>query len=694
MTPMKMKHKNGYSHDVPSINITRKKRPVVGILEWFHFKDYEHVRRAIGQMKELGIREIRTGFSWADFHREDGPEWFDWYIPELAKHFEVLPCFLYTPPSIGIEPKTSSPPKDYMEFGHFVDYMIHRYGDNFDYVELWNEPNNQSEYDFTLDKSWVRFAQMIQYAARKAHTAGKKTVLGGMSPVDLNWLQTMIDLGALEMIDVVGIHGFPGVFDSYWNGWDEQVKKLRKLLKANDLGHVEVWITEAGYSTRHFDESQQLKEFINLLKVDVPKVYWYSLNDLDEHYPTVDGFHLDEREYSFGLAAPGNKPKLLYKILKERGIDNLHQDEWMSAPYTTSLKKKVENQKHFLITGGAGFIGTNLAKHLLQLGHVVTIFDNLSRDGVENNIRWLKDNFSYNLNIIIADVRNRFALEEAVKGVDMVYHFAAQVAVTTSFEDPVADFEINARGTFNLLNALKHLPTPPPVLFTSTNKVYGRLSGVKLKFENTRYMPADERLQANGFDESCPLDFCSPYGCSKGTADQYVLDYAKEQGLKAVVFRMSCIYGPHQCGNEDQGWVAHFLLNALRDQPITIFGDGRQVRDILFVQDLVQAMVVAFTKIDKLSGEAFNIGGGTGNAFSLKEILGLIEAQLNKKLELSYEAWRPGDQKYYVSDYQKFMRLTGWIPRVSGKEGIRLLEGWLGERFRKSESLNLQTAMI
>ncbi len=688
-----MKKINGFSHQISPVDIKKKRRPSVGILEWFHFKDYNHVRRAIQQLKELGIKQIRTGFSWADYHREDGPEWFDWYIPELAKHFEVLPCFLYTPPSIGIEPKTSSPPRDYMEFGHFVDYMIFRYGDHFNYVELWNEPNNQSEYDFTLDKSWVRFAQMINFAARKAREAGKKIVLGGMSPIDFNWLQTMIDLGVLESVDVVGIHGFPGVFDSYWTGWDEQVSKLRKQLKANDLERIEVWITEAGYSTRHFDESQQLKEFLTLLKTDVPRVYWYSLNDLDESYPTVDGFHLDEREYSFGLAS-ANKPKLLYKIIKERGIDKIYHDEWMSIPYTTSVKKKVESQKHFLITGGAGFIGTNLAKHLLQLGHVVTVFDSLARDGVESNIRWLKDNFSSNLNIIIGDVRNKFVLDEAVKGVDMVYHFAAQVAVTTSFEDPMADFEINARGTFNLLHALKNLSSPPPILFTSTNKVYGRMSHVELELQNNRYLPEDEKLRANGFDENCPLDFCSPYGCSKGTADQYVLDYAREQGLKGVVFRMSCIYGPHQCGNEDQGWVAHFLLNALKGKDITIYGDGNQVRDILYVQDLVQAMVIACNKMDKLTGEAFNIGGGTANSHSLREVIALIEGHLNKKIDLDYQGWRPGDQRYYVSDFGKFTRLTGWRPKINAADGLRLLEHWLSDNSKKSESLKLQTATI
>ena len=689
-----MKKKNGYSYDIQTNSLKRKKRPEVGILEWFHFKDYNHVRTAIKQLKELGIKEIRTGFSWADYHREDGPEWFDWYIPELAKHFTVLPCFLYTPPSIGIEPKTSSPPKDQLAFGYFVNYMIHKYGEHFEYVELWNEPNNQSEYDFTLDKSWVRFAQLIHFAARKAHEAGKKTVLGGMSPIDFNWLQLMIDLGALEMIDVVGIHGIPGVFGSYWTGWDEQVKRLRNQLKANDLERVEVWITEAGYSTRYYDEGQQLKEFLNMLKVDVPKVFWYSLNDLDQNYPTVDGFHLDEREYSFGLAAPGNKPKLLYKILRDGGIDNLYHDEWMSIPYTTAIKKKLENQKHFLVTGGAGFIGTNLVTHLLQLGHVVTVFDNLSRDGVENNIRWLKDNFSSNLNIIIGDVRNRFALEEAVKGVDMVYHLAARVGVTTSFVDPVADFEINARGTFNLLNALQKLASPPPVLFTSTNKVYGRMSHVNLELHQTRYLPEEKKLRLNGFDESSPLDFCSPYGCSKGTADQYVLDYAREQGLKAVVFRMSCIYGPHQCGNEDQGWVAHFLLNALKNKEIKIFGDGRQVRDILYVQDLVQAMVIAFTKIDKLSGEAVNLGGGTGNSYSLREIVEPIEGDLEKQIDLKYEDWRPGDQKYYVSDFKKFMRLTGWWPKVEASDGIRFLEKWLTENAFNNETLKLQTVTI
>lgn len=695
-----MKNNNGssVSHLAASLPVngnsgTHKAR--IGILEWFHFKDYAHVNTAIKQLNELNIKELRTGFSWADYHREDGPEWFDWYVPELSKHVNLLPCFLYTPPSIGIEPKTSSPPKEVMEFGFFISEMLEKYGRHFEYVELWNEPNNQSEYDFTLDKSWMHFAKMIHFAAHRVKMAGKKTVLGGMSPIDANWLQIMIELGTLRQIDVVGIHGFPGVYHNHWQGWENQINKIKKVLEDNGLGHIEIWITEAGYSTKLYDERQQLKEFLNLIDVKVPRVYWYSLNDLEARHPTVDGFHLDEREYSFGLAGRNNRPKLLYKLLKERGLQNIHREEWMSSPYSTDVKKTIEDQKHFLITGGAGFIGANLATHLLKLGHTVTIYDNLSRAGVEKNIRWLKGNFQKNLNIHIDDVRNPYLLEKVVKDADMVYHFAAQVAVTTSFEDPEEDFDINARGTLNLLNALRKLSPPPPLLFTSTNKVYGRMNSVKLKLVNDQYAPAEAEFLQNGINESMSLDFCSPYGCSKGTADQYVLDHAREWGLKAVVFRMSCIYGPHQCGTEDQGWVAHFIMSALKDKAINIYGDGKQVRDILYIDDLIRAFILAYNKMDLISGEAFNIGGGIANGASLNEVINIIGELVENPLAINAEQWRPGDQRYYISDIRKFNSLTGWFPKTTKRDGIMLLCNWLIDNLNlKDKQLQFQTTLI
>jgi CDP-paratose 2-epimerase len=330
-----------------------------------------------------------------------------------------------------------------------------------------------------------------------------------------------------------------------------------------------------------------------------------------------------------------------------------------------------------LITGGAGFIGANVAQRLLSSGERVLVLDNLARPQVERNLHWLREAHGSRLDVAIADVRDAAAVHAAVARAKRVFHFAAQVAVTTSIVEPIADFDVNVRGTLNVLEAIRAMPDPPPLLFTSTNKVYGALEDVPLKLVGRRYVPTDTRLNANGVDESRPLDFHSPYGCSKGAADQYVLDYARTYGLRAVVFRMSCIYGPRQFGTEDQGWVAHFLIRALDGDPITLYGDGRQVRDILFVDDLVDAMMAANEKLDVCSGQAFNIGGGPSNTTSLLELLDLIHTMRGVRPAYGFEPPRLGDQRYYVSNPRRFTGLTGWAPRVGVEAGVRRLLDWL-----------------
>jgi CDP-paratose 2-epimerase len=332
-----------------------------------------------------------------------------------------------------------------------------------------------------------------------------------------------------------------------------------------------------------------------------------------------------------------------------------------------------------LITGGSGFIGTNLAHRLLSSGRPVLLFDSLARPGVEQNLRWLHDTHGSRVEIEIADTRNPKAIRQAVNRAAQVFHFAAQVAVTTSLTDPLEDFEVNARGTLNLLEAIRAQATPPPLVFTSTNKVYGSLEDIELRRRHLRYEPIDPGLRQAGISEERPLDFHSPYGCSKGSADQYVLDYARTFGVPAIVFRMSCIYGPHQFGTEDQGWVAHFLIRALEGRPITLYGDGRQVRDILCVDDLVDAFLLAQEHMATESGQAFNIGGGPANTVSLLELLDLIGEMLGRKPEIELDAWRPGDQRYYVSDTAKFQRRTGWQPRVGVQQGLERLTHWLSE---------------
>ena len=333
--------------------------------------------------------------------------------------------------------------------------------------------------------------------------------------------------------------------------------------------------------------------------------------------------------------------------------------------------------KPILITGGAGFVGSNLAHRLLSAGHRVRLLDNLSRTGVERNLQWLIETHGDLVDIEVPDVRNFSIVKQAVKDASQVYHFAAQVAVTSSLIDPRDDFEVNARGTLNLLEAIRTTENPPPLIFTSTNKVYGNLADLEFTKRPTRYEPVKSSIRERGIAEDRPLDFHSPYGCSKGAADQYVVDYARTFRIPALVFRMSCIYGPHQHGNEDQGWVAHFVIQSMMGQPITIYGDGRQVRDILFIDDLIDAFLIAQRNMKKLSGNAYNIGGGPANSISLLELLDLLAGFHGGDLSICFEDWRAADQRYYVTDTSKFSGLTGWTPQVGVTEGIRRLFEWI-----------------
>jgi CDP-paratose 2-epimerase len=355
----------------------------------------------------------------------------------------------------------------------------------------------------------------------------------------------------------------------------------------------------------------------------------------------------------------------------------------MKAPnndgHLTVEQMNGHDHRPVLITGGAGFIGTNVAHRFLQSGYRVIIYDNLSRNGVERNLAWLERNYGDMVQVEIGDVRNEQALNKLVRGVSKVFHFAAQVAVTTSLENPIEDFEVNARGTLNLLEAIRALSSPPQLIYTSSNKVYGDLADVQTVEQDARYAPANAQIAKYGFGETRPLSFHSPYGCSKGAAGQYVLDYARTFRIPAVVFHMSCIYGLHQFGNEDQGWVAHFLIRSISDLPLTIYGDGKQVRDVLFAEDLVDAFLLAHQNMRRLSGQSFNIGGGPANTISLLELLDYIEELQGKKPEVRFADWRSADQHYYVSDIRKFSEATGWAPRTTSREGIAALYRWLIE---------------
>lgn len=335
-----------------------------------------------------------------------------------------------------------------------------------------------------------------------------------------------------------------------------------------------------------------------------------------------------------------------------------------------------------VVIGGAGFIGTNLVSRLAESGERVRVLDSLARQGVEHNAEWLARSYRDEVEFVRGDVRDYATVERTVADAAAVFHLAAQVAVTTSVEDPRADLEVNLGGTFNVLEALRGQTQPPPLLFTSTNKVYGALANVEILEGSRRYQPRDECFAQRGVDESQPLSFHSPYGCSKGAADQYVLDYTRVYGVPAVVFRMSCVYGPHQFGTEDQGWIAHFLIRAIEGRTISIYGDGKQVRDALYVDDLIDAMLLAMTHTKTLAGQAFNIGGTPQRSASLIEVLELIAELRDHAPEVEYGPWRPGDQRWYTSDVARYTAATGWTPRTEIADGIRRLHAWLTQQPR------------
>jgi CDP-paratose 2-epimerase len=334
-----------------------------------------------------------------------------------------------------------------------------------------------------------------------------------------------------------------------------------------------------------------------------------------------------------------------------------------------------------LITGGSGFIGCNIADVLAESGTDVLIFDNMSRHGTDEHARWLRRRHGARVKIIVADIRDKEAITRAVGQAAAVLHLAAQVAVTTSLEHPADDFEVNASGTLNVLEAIRRYNPEAPLVFASTNKVYGKLlSNNGFIRHGNRYQPADAAL-GRGVCETTALDFYSPYGCSKGTADQYVHDYARVYGLRTAVLRMSCIYGPRQFGTEDQGWIAHFMMRAIAGQPITVFGDGLQVRDALHISDAVAAWLAVLDNINSTAGRILNLGGGPKNAISLLELLAAIEQLRGERPLASFKPWRPGDQPWYVSNTDAISSLTGWQPRISLPDGLLTLKQWLESRF-------------
>lgn len=644
-----------------------------GLTEWFRPGEHDRVVARLDDIEALGARWVRTHLSWADYLGSGGQDWYDWLIPRIAERAELLPCIHYTPPSLSRTGTSAGPPERPRDFADFVDHVLDRYGHHFPHIELWNEPNNLLDWDWRADADWALFSEMIGAAAYWAQHRGWKAVLGGPCPLDLNWLDMMGRNGVLGVVSAVGIHGFPGTWDSetgIWQGWQAHVAEVRDVLARHnpDAG---VWITEAGYSTWRHDELEQARRFLDAIDAPADRLYWYALADLPPQTEVQEGHQFDLRHYHMGVLDVRGRDKLLARLLRQGGVPAVRSKVWMAG------NGSARSARPILVTGGAGFIGSNLADALLERGEEVILFDNLSRAGVSTNIDWLRERHGRRAVLHAADIRDAKALGEAARSAVAVFHLAAQVAVTESLVSPLEDFTINAGGTLHLLEALRQKDEPTPLVFASTNKVYGDLADLELLCSGSRWLPADPAVKARGIGEDRPLDLSTPYGCSKGAADQYVLDYAKSFGLPTAVMRMSCIYGPRQFGTEDQGWVAHFLIRALRGEPITIFGDGLQVRDILHVRDAVRAYLAVLDGIGTLAGSVFNLGGGAANAVSLVQVLDRIERLIGRSVARELCAPRTGDQRYFVADTRRLQAATGWRPEMGWQDGLADLHRWL-----------------
>jgi CDP-paratose 2-epimerase len=336
----------------------------------------------------------------------------------------------------------------------------------------------------------------------------------------------------------------------------------------------------------------------------------------------------------------------------------------------------IVTRRPVLVTGGAGFIGCNLADRLASEGHDVLVLDNLARAGSEVNLAWLRARHPKLVSCAVVDLRDADAVALATRDASCVFHLAAQVAVTGSLADPMADFEVNVRGTLLVLDALRRRPEPVPLIFASTNKVYGDLSEIPLVLDDGAWAPRDHILRARGLAEDQPLFFYTPYGCSKGAADQYVLDWSRSFGVPTTVLRMSCIYGVRQRGTEDQGWVAHFLRQAMEGGDLTIYGDGRQVRDVLFVDDAVAAYLAAWQRIGAVSGRAFNLGGGPANAVSLLQLIAAVEKAIGRRVGVRFVPWRQGDQRWFVANITAARQALGLNMPLPWREGLSRLFAW------------------
>jgi len=619
---------------------------VPGFTQRFQPNNHEQVEHDIELLRQIGVRKLRLGVSWAEYSDHDGAAWYGWLLTRLSRYFELLPCVYDTPPTLSQTGRPSGPPHDLNAFAHFIDHVLSRHGELFESVELWRRPTSPQAWDTRLDLDWTRFCTMITAAANVARQCGKCVVLGAPSPTDIAWLSLMGQRGLLGLVQAIGMHSRPEPAEpdrgDSGPGWEFALSQVKNSVHGFNPD-LEIWITEGGHAASCDDPIGLVQAFVAALDAPCDRFYWYGLRDLPAEDELDAGVGLHRKHV--GIQRADGQPTLLGRLLKD-GVATVRK--------VADLNRKVavlSQSRPVLITGGAGFIGAHLADRLARDGENVLIYDSLARAGVEDNVAWLRERHPRQIACAIADVRDKAGVQQAVRESAAVFHFAAQVAVTTSMANPLEDLQVNLQGTFNVLEALRDKRAP--CIFSSTNKVYGGLDNVDLVCSGDAWQPSSKLVRQYGCDERQQLDFRTPYGCSKGAADQYALDYARSFDVPTAVMRMSCIYGPRQLGTEDQGWVAHFVLRALSGEPITIYGDGFQVRDILFVDDAVDAYVAAWRQIHRISGQAFNLGGGPHNAISLLQLVRYIRDLTGLPVPLKFAPWRPNDQRYYVSDTRK-----------------------------------------
>jgi CDP-paratose 2-epimerase len=644
----------------------------LGLVQSFPVNDHDFVEACLQDLQQLRVSRLRTYLSWDVYSKAGGAAWYLWLFQRLARQVEVLPCLHETPPPLSRSGSTAGPPRDPAAFAGFVGCVLAELGQHFPAVELWRHPTRLSSWDWRLDREWRTYSAMIATAAQRVRQHGARVVLGCPSPADRGWLNLMGQRSILGLIDAIGVstayaqEALDG--DGERPDWEGLLSDIRQSVEPFGVD-LALWITETGHGRRNSPDLQ-LRAFVAAADAPAERLYWSTLRD-DAPAQADEAAHATPRS-RFGVLRRGGAPTLLGRILPQ-GLTELKRTASLTdAPFVASGRHPL------LITGGAGFIGCNLADRLARDGESVLVLDSLARPGVEDNLAWLRNRHPRRIAAVMADVRDASALTDAARDADAVFHLAAQVAVTSSMLDPEEDLQVNLIGTFNLLQALRHRKTP--CIFASTNKVYGHLNDMRVVRSGDSYQPENAELLRHGWGEDGGLDFRTPYGCSKGAADQYVLDYAGNFAVPTAVMRMSCIYGPRQRGTEDQGWVAHFVLRALADQEITIYGNGCQVRDILHVDDAVRAYIAAWRSIGRISGGAFNLGGGPGNAVSLLQLIRHIASLIGRPIAVRHDAWRPNDQRYYVSDIRRVRQALSLPAPLDWRSGVADLVRHLASR--------------